>query len=125
VHNNIHCVSSDCMIFFPDSVLCRMFYGLGGAYEIFAGKDASRALAKMSFEPQYLTGDISGLTPFELSSLNDWEYKFTSKYVKVGTIRTAPAEEDYNNISPEARKEAAQTVGEHGPENVAEAEMNE
>jgi membrane-associated progesterone receptor component len=104
VHNNIHCVSSDCMIFFPDSVLCRMFYGLGGAYEIFAGKDASRALAKMSFEPQDLTGDISGLTPFELSSLNDWEYKFTSKYVKVGTIRTAPAEEDYSSISPEARK---------------------
>jgi membrane-associated progesterone receptor component len=81
-----------------------MFYGPGGAYEIFAGKDASRALAKMSFEPQDLTGDISGLTPFELSSLNDWEYKFTSKYVKVGTIRTAPAEEDYSSISPEARK---------------------
>lgn len=89
----------------------RMFYGPGGAYELFAGKDASRALAKMSFEPQDLNGDISGLTPMELGSLNDWEYKFTSKYVKVGTIRRAPpAEEDYGSISPEIREEVTVPV---------------
>jgi len=64
----------------------RMFYGPGGPYALFAGKDASRALAKMSFEDKDLTGDISGLGPFELEALQDWEYKFTSKYVKVGTI---------------------------------------
>lgn len=73
---------------------------------MFAGKDASRALAKMSFEPQDLNGDISDLTPMELGSLNDWEYKFTSKYVKVGTIRrAAPAEEGYVSISPETHEE--------------------
>ncbi|WOL10130.1 membrane steroid-binding protein 2-like [Canna indica] len=65
----------------------RMFYGPGGPYALFAGKDASRALAKMSFEPQDLTSDISGLGPFELDALQDWEYKFMSKYVKVGTIK--------------------------------------
>jgi membrane-associated progesterone receptor component len=86
--------------------LCRMFYGPGGAYALFAGKDASRALAKMSFEQQDLNGDISDLTPMELSSLNDWEYKFTSKYVKVGSVRRdAPAEEGYTCISPEIREE--------------------
>lgn len=63
-----------------------MFYGPGGPYALFAGKDASRALAKMSFEDKDLTGDISGLGPFELEALQDWEYKFMSKYVKVGSI---------------------------------------
>ncbi|XP_031503092.1 membrane steroid-binding protein 1-like [Nymphaea colorata] len=65
----------------------RMFYGPGGPYALFAGKDASRALAKMSFEEQDLTGDLEGLGPFELDALQDWEYKFMSKYVKVGTIK--------------------------------------
>ncbi|KAF8413131.1 hypothetical protein HHK36_001107 [Tetracentron sinense] len=65
----------------------RMFYGPGGPYALFAGKDASRALAKMSFEDKDLTGDTSGLGPFELDALQDWEYKFMSKYVKVGTIK--------------------------------------
>ncbi|XP_044469043.1 membrane steroid-binding protein 2-like [Mangifera indica] len=66
----------------------RTFYGPGGAYALFAGKDASRALAKMSFEDKDLTGDISGLGPFELGTLQDWEYQFMSKYVKVGTIKS-------------------------------------
>ncbi|CAL9207145.1 unnamed protein product [Musa hybrid cultivar] len=70
-----------------DVTQSRMFYGPGGPYALFAGKDASRALAKMSFEPVDLTGDISGLGPFELDALQDWEYKFMSKYVKVGTIK--------------------------------------
>lgn len=65
----------------------RVFYGPGGPYAMFAGKDASRALAKMSFEDKDLTGDISGLGPFELEALQDWEYKFLSKYVKVGSIK--------------------------------------
>ncbi|KAA8533744.1 hypothetical protein F0562_031261 [Nyssa sinensis] len=70
-----------------DVTQSRMFYGPGGPYALFAGKDASRALAKMSFEEKDLTGDISGLGPFELDALQDWEYKFMSKYVKVGTVK--------------------------------------
>ncbi|KAF5480387.1 hypothetical protein F2P56_001142 [Juglans regia] len=68
----------------------RMFYGPGGPYALFAGKDASRALAKMSFEEKDLTGDITGLGPFELEALQDWEFKFMSKYVKVGTVKSVP-----------------------------------
>ncbi|OIV91462.1 hypothetical protein TanjilG_02080 [Lupinus angustifolius] len=72
----------------------RMFYGPGGPYALFAGKDASRALAKMSFDEKDLTGDTSGLGAFELEALQDWEYKFMSKYVKVGTIqKTVPVTE--------------------------------
>ena len=86
----------------------RMFYGPGGPYALFAGKDASRALAKMSFEPQDLTGDVSGLGPFELSALQDWEYKFTSKYVKVGSIKgTGPVEEGNVSTTSEIQEEAA------------------
>ncbi|KAJ3680356.1 hypothetical protein LUZ60_016634 [Juncus effusus] len=73
-----------------DVTQSRMFYGPGGPYALFAGKDASRALAKMSFEPKDLTADISGLGSFELEALQDWEYKFMSKYVKVGTVKTNP-----------------------------------
>ncbi|EYU19537.1 hypothetical protein ABFS82_06G110500 [Erythranthe guttata] len=67
----------------------KMFYGPGGPYALFAGKDASRALAKMSFEDKDLNGDLTGLGVFELEALQDWEYKFMSKYVKVGTVKTA------------------------------------
>ncbi|KAJ8547613.1 hypothetical protein K7X08_011199 [Anisodus acutangulus] len=72
-----------------DVTQSRMFYGPEGPYALFAGKDASRALAKMSFEEKDLTGDISGLGAFELDALQDWEYKFMSKYVKVGTVKQA------------------------------------
>lgn len=77
-----------------------MFYGPGGPYALFAGKDASRALAKMSFEPKDLTSDISDLGPFELEALQDWEYKFMSKYVKVGTVKKAVPESESSECGP-------------------------
>ncbi|KAJ0966714.1 hypothetical protein J5N97_023631 [Dioscorea zingiberensis] len=90
----------------------RMFYGPGGPYALFAGKDASRALAKMSFEEKDLTGDISGLGPFELDALQDWEYKFMSKYVKVGTIKKTLFEKDLSTVdASESTEGAALTEG--------------
>ncbi|XP_016445269.2 membrane steroid-binding protein 1 [Nicotiana tabacum] len=90
----------------------RMFYGPGGPYALFAGKDASRALAKMSFEEKDLTGDISGLGPFELEALQDWEYKFMSKYVKVGTVKqTVPVSDGAaNGESVESTDREAQPI---------------
>ncbi|KDP30537.1 hypothetical protein JCGZ_15246 [Jatropha curcas] len=64
----------------------RMFYGPGGPYAKFAGRDASRALALLSFDPQDLTGNLKGLSDSELEVLQDWEYKFMEKYVKVGQL---------------------------------------
>ncbi|CAF1707884.1 membrane steroid-binding protein 2 [Brassica napus] len=87
----------------------------GQIYDVSQSRvDASRALAKMSFEENDLTGDISGLGPFELDALQDWEYKFMSKYVKVGTIQKKDEEgkektEDSTNTGEEA---SATTVGE-------------
>lgn len=89
-----------------------MFYGPGGPYALFAGKDASRALAKMSFEDKDLTGDISGLGPFELDALQDWEYKFMSKYSKVGTLQKPVAEADANAAPAAAGEPAESTTAE-------------
>ncbi|GAB2235549.1 hypothetical protein Droror1_Dr00025977 [Drosera rotundifolia] len=72
----------------------RMFYGPGGPYSMFAGKDASRALARLSFKPQDLNGNVEGLDEAELEVLQDWEFKFMEKYPKVGVIvkdKTSPA----------------------------------
>uniref|UniRef100_A0A0E0EZL5 Cytochrome b5 heme-binding domain-containing protein n=1 Tax=Oryza meridionalis TaxID=40149 RepID=A0A0E0EZL5_9ORYZ len=89
-----------------DVTQSRLFYGPGGPYALFAGKDASRSLAKMSFEPQDLTDDISGLSLLELSALQDWEYKFSSKYVKVGTIKRMLVEQGGDSTA-DAIEEAA------------------
>lgn len=99
-----------------------MFYGPGGPYALFAGKDASRALAKMSFEDKDLTGDISGLGPFELEALQDWEYKFMSKYVKVGTIKsTAP--ETPGESTGETTKESPAVKSEETSSSTADAKQ--
>jgi len=109
-----------------------MFYGPGGPYALFAGKDASRALAKMSFDEKDLTGDISGLGPFELDALQDWEYKFMEKYVKVGTIKkevteaestgepsgSTPRDVDAVNPTEDGGSKSAAVKSEETPSNV-------
>ncbi|CAK9322827.1 unnamed protein product [Citrullus colocynthis] len=64
----------------------RMFYGPGSPYSMFVGKDASRALALLSLKPEDINGDLEGLSEEELVILQDWEYKFMEKYVKVGEL---------------------------------------
>ena len=56
------------------------FYGAGGGYNRFAGKDASRALAKMSFDPADTADpDVSNLTEKERKVLGDWVKTFEDK----------------------------------------------
>ncbi|KAJ3682213.1 hypothetical protein LUZ60_014786 [Juncus effusus] len=114
-----------------DVTQSRMFYGPGGPYALFAGRDASRALAKMSFEQADLTSDISGLGPFELDALQDWEYKFMTKYTKVGTVKK-PAADDASPSTAEVSKGAPAEVtarsaelGESVPAEVSEKEEKE
>ncbi len=64
-------------------------YGQDGPYHIFAGRDASRALAKMSFQPEDVeSSDLSDLTDEQKKTLNDWEEKFRDKrkYPIVGRL---------------------------------------
>ena len=64
----------------------KSFYGPGGAYAMFAGKDASRALAKMSKNDEDITPSLDGLSEKEIGVLNDWEKKFEAKYPVVGRV---------------------------------------
>ncbi|KAM0858371.1 hypothetical protein ACQ4PT_047870 [Festuca glaucescens] len=64
----------------------RGFYGPGGDYAIFAGREASRALAKMSKDSGDVSGDLAGLSEKELGVLADWETKFQAKYPVVGRL---------------------------------------
>ncbi|BGP56136.1 hypothetical protein JCM8202_005903 [Rhodotorula sphaerocarpa] len=70
----------------------RSFYGPGGPYEAFAGRDASRGLAKQSFEADMLTpvdqpiDDLADLTPSEWENLRDWEGHFATKYILCGDL---------------------------------------
>jgi membrane-associated progesterone receptor component len=66
-------------------------YGVEGSYHLFAGIDASKALAKMSFDSQYLNNlDLSDLTPEELQVLADWDKRLCSKYPQVGILIDSP-----------------------------------
>jgi len=71
----------------------RNFYGPGGPYENFAGRDASRGLAFGSFDESMLTKDLEGpldalsdLKEAEWDSLRGWEERFEEKYLIVGRL---------------------------------------
>lgn len=70
----------------------RNFYGPDGAYGNFAGRDASRGLAKGSFDLDMLTpidqplDTLDDLTPQEWEALRDWQGLFESKYIHVGKL---------------------------------------
>jgi len=65
-------------------------YGKGGPYNRFAGKDASRALALMSFDPKDIENtDISDLDEKKVKVLMDWVKTFEEKkgYPVVGKLQ--------------------------------------
>jgi len=64
----------------------RDFYGPGGPYGMFAGKDCTRALAKVAFDSELFTGDMDGLDQEELDKLEEWIEMFEGKYQCVGRL---------------------------------------
>ena len=64
----------------------RDFYGPGGPYGMFSGKDCTRALAKVSFDEELFTGDAEGLEQDELDKLDEWIEMFEGKYRRVGRL---------------------------------------
>jgi membrane-associated progesterone receptor component len=69
-----------------DVGLGRDFYAPGGPYGMFAGKDCTRALAKVAFDPELFTGDLEGLGRDELDKLEEWIEMFEGKYRRVGRL---------------------------------------
>jgi len=70
----------------------RRFYGPDGPYSNFGGRDATRGLAKQSFDDDMLApidgpiDPVDDLTPSELDNLRDWEASFAAKYIRVGRL---------------------------------------
>ncbi|KAI9843537.1 MAG: hypothetical protein M1838_002590 [Thelocarpon superellum] len=85
----------------------RTFYGPGGPYSNFAGRDASRGLACQSFDEEMLTLDLDApldplddLDPAQIEALDGWEETFQGKYLKVG--RLVAAQDEMDGVSGKA-----------------------
>ncbi|KAF2429201.1 DNA damage response protein, partial [Tothia fuscella] len=81
----------------------RNFYGPGGPYQNFAGRDASRGLAFGSFDEDMLTENLKGpldtledLDASQLEALQGWEERFSEKYMVVGKLVPVGGEEAKN-----------------------------
>ncbi|CAG5010397.1 unnamed protein product [Parnassius apollo] len=65
----------------------KRFYGPGGPYSAFAGRDATRGLATgqvSAGDKEY--DDVSDLTADEVASAKEWEEQFREKYDIVGRL---------------------------------------
>ncbi|KAK3930695.1 Neuferricin [Frankliniella fusca] len=64
----------------------RKHYGPGGSYHAFAGRDASRAFFTGDFSENGITDDVSGLSPDDLKSIQDWSLFYNKEYTYKGKL---------------------------------------
>ncbi|KDQ57954.1 hypothetical protein JAAARDRAFT_34768 [Jaapia argillacea MUCL 33604] len=70
----------------------KNFYGPNGMYGNFAGRDASRGMAKQSFDEDMLTpidqplDKLEDLTPDEIDNMKGWIDHFSNKYIICGKL---------------------------------------
>jgi len=70
-----------------NNFLGHRFYGPGGPYAPLAGHDATRALAHFDVEAvKDEWDDVSDLTPYQMSSVNEWMEQFSERYDYVGKL---------------------------------------
>ncbi|MCJ1259241.1 hypothetical protein MMC24_007077 [Lignoscripta atroalba] len=67
-------------------VTANSAYGTKGQYHVFAGKDASRALAQSSLKIEDCRPDYEDLPDKEKTVLNDWFTFFSKRYNIVGKV---------------------------------------
>ncbi|ELT89976.1 hypothetical protein CAPTEDRAFT_227540 [Capitella teleta] len=84
----------------------KRFYGPGGPYGVFAGRDASRGLATFSLTEEAIKDeydDLSDLNSMQMESIHEWEMQFTEKYDYVGRLLKAGEEPtDYTDTEEES-----------------------
>ncbi|TCD66309.1 hypothetical protein EIP91_001555 [Steccherinum ochraceum] len=68
----------------------RDTYGPGCSYNMFAGKDASKALGKSSLKEEDAIPDWTSLDDSEKKVLDDWHSFFTKRYNIVGRVVDLP-----------------------------------
>ena len=62
-------------------------YGPGKTYHCFAGRDATKAFAKVSLEEADIASqDLTDLTPEELRILANWVEKYAGTYPVIATL---------------------------------------
>lgn len=91
----------------------KRFYGPGGPYAAFGGKDASRGLATFSVTSNENDefDDLSDLSPMEMESVREWEMQFKEKYVLVGRL-LKPGEQptSYSDEDEDTPNESSSTT---------------
>eukprot|EP00096_Caligus_rogercresseyi_P007920 TRINITY_DN2607_c0_g1_i1.p1 TRINITY_DN2607_c0_g1~~TRINITY_DN2607_c0_g1_i1.p1 ORF type:complete len:326 (+),score=88.48 TRINITY_DN2607_c0_g1_i1:40-1017(+) len=64
----------------------REYYGPGGGYAFFSGRDASRAYVTGDFNDEGLVDDVSGLSLDDYLGLAEWVDFYKKDYVYVGKV---------------------------------------
>ncbi|KAI6825111.1 hypothetical protein KC340_g1351 [Hortaea werneckii] len=64
-------------------------YGPEGSYKVFAGKDASRALAQSSLKPEECRPEWEDLSDEHKKVLSDWYTYFSKRYNIKGKVQGA------------------------------------
>ncbi|KAL0268191.1 UNVERIFIED_CONTAM: hypothetical protein PYX00_010224 [Menopon gallinae] len=95
----------------------KRFYGPGGPYSIFGGRDASRGLGTFNLTTvKEGYDDLSDLNRMEMDSVREWEIQFKEKYDYVGRLlkpgeeptNYSEEEEEGSNVETEKEKPKAE-----------------
>jgi len=65
------------------------YYGPGGGYSFFAGKDASRAFVSGQFDEEGLVQEVDGLSSGDYLGLEEWARFYEKDYTRVGLLEGA------------------------------------
>ena len=64
----------------------KNYYGEGGGYSFFSGRDGTRAFVTGKFDEEGLTDNLTGLSPLEIGEIEDWVHFYEKDYVFVGKL---------------------------------------